>query len=52
VSAEGVRLTDKGDWWENNVLADPAENRRRIEEAVQSHVRQMPSCSPSAPALL
>ena len=36
VSAEGVRLTDKGDWWENNVvLADPTENRRRIEEAVQ-----------------
>jgi len=36
VSAEGVRLTDKGDWWENDVrLADPAENRRRIDEAVQ-----------------
>ena len=36
VSAEGVRLTDKGDWWANEVvLANPAENRRRIEEAVQ-----------------
>jgi beta-glucosidase len=36
VSAEGVRLTDKGDWWENDVrLADPVQNRRRIDEAVQ-----------------
>lgn len=36
VSAEGVRLTDKGDWYEDEViLADPAENRKRIEEAVQ-----------------
>lgn len=36
VSAEGVRLTDKGDWYEDEViLADPAENRKRIQEAVQ-----------------
>ncbi|MBX5462350.1 MAG: glycoside hydrolase family 3 C-terminal domain-containing protein [Steroidobacteraceae bacterium] len=36
VSAEGVRLTDKGDWYEDEViLADPADNRKRIQEAVQ-----------------
>lgn len=36
VSAEGVRITDKGDWYDDEVvLADPAENRRRIQEAVQ-----------------
>jgi beta-glucosidase len=36
VTAEGVRLTDKGDWNEDEVvLANPAENRRRIQEAVQ-----------------
>jgi beta-glucosidase len=36
VTAEGVRLTDKGDWNEDEVvLANPAENRKRIEEAVQ-----------------
>jgi beta-glucosidase len=36
VTAEGVRLTDKGDWNEDEVvLADPQENRRRIEEAVR-----------------
>jgi beta-glucosidase len=36
VTAEGVRLTDKGDWNADEVvLADPAENRRRIQEAVQ-----------------
>lgn len=36
VTSEGVRLTDKGDWWEDEViLADPEENRRRIREAVQ-----------------
>jgi beta-glucosidase len=34
VSAEGVRLTDSGDWYENNVvLADPEQNRARIREA-------------------
>lgn len=34
--AEGVRLTDKGDWWEDEVvLADPEENRRRIAQAVK-----------------
>ena len=36
VSAEGVRLTDKGDWEEDEVvLSDPAANRQRIQEAVQ-----------------
>ena len=36
VTAEGVRLTEKGDWWEDEVvLADPQENRRRIAEAVE-----------------
>jgi beta-glucosidase len=36
VAAEGVRLTDKGDWNEDEVvLANAAENRKRIEEAVQ-----------------
>jgi beta-glucosidase len=36
VTAEGVRITDKGDWYEDEVvLADPAANRRRIAEAVQ-----------------
>jgi beta-glucosidase len=36
VGAEGVRLTDKGNWNEDEVvLASPAENRKRIEEAVQ-----------------
>jgi beta-glucosidase len=36
VTAEGVRLTDKGDWNEDEVaLANPQENRRRIEEAVR-----------------
>jgi beta-glucosidase len=36
VTAEGVRITDKGDWNEDEVvLADPAENRKRIAEAVQ-----------------
>ena len=35
VHAEGVRLTDKGDWYTDEVvLADPAQNRRRIEEAI------------------
>jgi beta-glucosidase len=36
VTAEGVRITDKGDWNEDEVvLANPAENRKRIAEAVQ-----------------
>jgi len=36
VTAEGVRLTDKGDWWSDDVvLANPDENRKRIAEAVQ-----------------
>lgn len=36
VTAEGVRLTDSGDWYEDEiVLADPGENRQRIREAVQ-----------------
>ena len=36
VTAEGVRLTEKGDWHEDEVvLADPAQNRARIKEAVQ-----------------
>jgi beta-glucosidase len=35
VTAEGVRLTEQGDWWQDQVLlADPAENRRLIQEAV------------------
>jgi beta-glucosidase len=35
VTAEGVRLTDSGDWYENEiVLAQPQENRERIKEAV------------------
>jgi len=36
VSAEGVRLTEKGDWYEDEVtLAKPEENRERIKEAVR-----------------
>lgn len=36
IHSEGVRLTDKGDWYADEVvLADPAENRRRIAEAVK-----------------
>jgi beta-glucosidase len=35
VTAEGVRLTEKGDWHEDEVVfADPAQNRARITEAV------------------
>jgi len=35
VTAEGVRLTEKGDWHEDEVVfADPAQNRARIKEAV------------------
>jgi len=36
VTAEGVRLTDKGDWWSDEVvLADPTQNRERIAAAVK-----------------
>jgi len=36
VSAEGVRLTDSGDWYEDEVvLSDPQRNRERIRDAVQ-----------------
>jgi beta-glucosidase len=36
VSAEGVRLTDSGDWYDDQVvLSDPQRNRERIQEAVQ-----------------
>jgi beta-glucosidase len=36
VNAEGVRLTDSGDWYEDEVvLSDPQRNRERIQEAVQ-----------------
>ena len=35
VSAEGVRITDKGNWYSDEVvLANPAENLARIKEAV------------------
>ncbi|MFC3101629.1 glycoside hydrolase family 3 N-terminal domain-containing protein [Altererythrobacter lauratis] len=37
VHAEGVRITENDDWWEDEVtLADPAENRARIAEAVEA----------------
>ena len=36
VYAEGVRITENDDWWQDEVtLADPAENRQRIAEAVE-----------------
>ncbi|HEY5809290.1 MAG TPA: glycoside hydrolase family 3 N-terminal domain-containing protein [Povalibacter sp.] len=36
VSAEGVRIVDSGDWYTDvSVLADPAENRQRIKQAVE-----------------
>ncbi len=36
VSAEGVQLTDSGNWYEDEVvLSDPQRNRERIREAVQ-----------------
>jgi beta-glucosidase len=39
VTAEGVRITDSGDWWDDEVvLANPQENRQRIQQAV--HVAQ------------
>ncbi|HEV8444711.1 MAG TPA: glycoside hydrolase family 3 N-terminal domain-containing protein [Steroidobacteraceae bacterium] len=35
VHAEGVRITDQGDWWMDDVkLAKPEENRARIADAV------------------
>jgi beta-glucosidase len=37
VFAEGVKITANDDWWEDTVqLADPAANRRLIEEAVSA----------------
>ncbi len=37
VHAEGVRITENDDWWADEVvLADPAENRRMIAEAVDA----------------
>ncbi|KQT31354.1 glycoside hydrolase [Sphingomonas sp. Leaf412] len=34
--AEGVKITENDDWWEDKVtLADPAANRRRIAQAVE-----------------
>lgn len=38
VYTEGVRLTDKGDWFSESVdvkATDPAENRQRIKQAIQ-----------------
>ncbi|HEY4369713.1 MAG TPA: glycoside hydrolase family 3 N-terminal domain-containing protein [Steroidobacteraceae bacterium] len=36
VTSEGVRITEKGDWWSSEVvLADPEQNRKRIATAVQ-----------------
>jgi beta-glucosidase len=36
VHAEGVRITDQGDWWMDEVkLAKPEENRARIADAVK-----------------
>jgi len=36
VSAEGVKITEDDDWWADEVkLPDPAENARRISEAVK-----------------
>jgi beta-glucosidase len=36
VYSEGVRITDQGDWWMDDVkLANPEENRARIAEAVK-----------------
>ncbi|MDB5704764.1 MAG: beta-glucosidase [Sphingomonas bacterium] len=37
VYAEGVKITENDDWWEDKVtLADPAENARRIAAAVEA----------------
>ena len=36
VTAEGVKITDNDDWWADEVkLADPAENEKRIADAVE-----------------
>jgi beta-glucosidase len=36
VSAEGVKITQNDDWWADDVqLADPAENERLIQQAVE-----------------
>jgi len=36
VSAEGVKITENDDWWADEVkLADPAENARMIQQAVE-----------------
>ncbi|HEX4105845.1 MAG TPA: glycoside hydrolase family 3 N-terminal domain-containing protein [Rhizomicrobium sp.] len=36
VSAEGVKITENDDWWADDVkLADPAENARMIQQAVE-----------------
>jgi beta-glucosidase len=36
VHAEGVRITDQGDWWMDDVkLANPEQNRARIQAAVE-----------------
>ncbi len=37
VTAEGARITEDDDWWQDTVtLADPAENRARIAAAVET----------------
>lgn len=37
VFAEGCRITDKGDWFQDSVvLSDPNENRKRIQEAIKA----------------
>lgn len=37
VHAQGVKITENDDWWEDNVvLADPAQNRQRIAQAVEA----------------
>lgn len=36
VFAQGVKITENDDWWEDKVVkSDPVENRRRIAEAVE-----------------
>jgi len=36
VSAQGVKITENDDWWADDVkLADPAENQRLIQQAVE-----------------
>src|SRR3546814_11452534 len=35
--AEGVKITENDDWWADEVtLADPAQNRQRIAQAVEA----------------